>query len=407
MLEYLEACEKILRHAHRMMPRRVPLADALGLNLAQEVKAREPIPLFDSSSVDGYAVLAADLKEAASDREVRLPVSAVIPAGSPGLRTIRRGETMKIMTGAPLPRKADAVVMKEHVREVNGVAIFTSPAKEGENLRRRGDEFAKGETVFVKGANVTPPVIAMSATLGFATLNVFAEPSVALVITGSEVRSPSAPLKRGQIRDANSYLISATLQHLGLSRPMILRARDSKRELKKAFARAIKKADVVISAGGVSVGDFDYVKEILSDLRVKTVFWRVAMKPGKPNYFGTRGGKLIFGLPGNPVSALVSFEVLVLPALHKMMGSMRMPAITVRAELAEDVKRSSGRVEFVRAFATRLPDGRYSVHPVIGQGSHMVSGVARANCLIVLSQNNDRVKKGDLVEIRFLSWTGN
>ncbi len=387
------------------MPVKLSIGDSLGYALAQEIKAREAIPLFDSSSVDGYAVRVRDLRNASEQNQVRLPVALTIAAGSSAPRTLKPLQTMKIMTGAPLPRGTDAVVMKELVKVRGKEIIFKSAAMEGANLRKRGEEFYKGESVLSKGTVITPPVIGLMATLGYEDVKVYRKPSVALVITGNEVRSPSRRLRRGEIRDSNSFSISSILRSIGIDPALVMHVRDRKEDLSKAFARAIKKADVVISAGGVSVGDFDFVKEVLNDLRVETVFWRVAMKPGKPNYFGTRGNKLVFGLPGNPVSALVSLEVLVMPALQKIMGLPRGAVLNYLALMESEFRRSPGRVEFVRAVATRLPDGHFSVKPVSGQGSHMVGGLAAANCLIILSENKERIEKGESVTIRTLSWT--
>jgi molybdopterin molybdotransferase len=211
-------------------------------------------------------------------------------------------------------------------------------------------------------------------------------------------------LRRGQIRDSNSYALAAALESARITPFLVLQVRDNKEMLSKAFAHALKKADVVISAGGVSVGDFDYVKQVLNDLRVKSIFWRVAMRPGKPNYFGTRGKKLVFGLPGNPVSAMVSLETLVMPALRKMMGIHFSEALNQDAVIEFDLKRSGGRTEFVRAFASRSEDGGFIVKPAASQGSHMVGGLAGANCLIVIPKKRENIGKGETVSIRFLSW---
>jgi molybdopterin molybdotransferase len=244
----------------------------------------------------------------------------------------------------------------------------------------------------------------MFATLGFTSIKVYRKPRVALIVNGNELRSPSATLRAGQIRDSNSYALSTSLRAVGIPPKLVLHAKDTAKQITKAFARALRKADLVVSAGGVSVGDFDFVKEVLNDLRVKTIFWRVAMKPGKPNYFGTRGARLVFGLPGNPVSALVSFEMLVMPALQKMMGIHPSGLLNNSATLEFDLRKGAGRVEFVRAIATRSPEGHLTVSPVIGQGSHMMGGIAEANCLIIFPKESEQINKGDVVAIRMLSW---
>lgn len=404
MLDFDLAIEKILKHTKRLPAVRVPLADSLGHALAQEIRARDPIPLFDSSSVDGFAVRVLDLSTASGEKAVRLSLQGARWAGIGRPQSLKPGCTVKITTGAMLPKQTGAVVMKEFVAVEGGSAVFTLPVKDGENLRKQGEEFSKGQLVLPRGTLITPPVVGMLATLGAAMVKVYRKPRVAVIVTGNELRSPSAALRVGQIRDSNSYSLTAALRALGLAPILILRAQDSKEQITKAFARALRKSDVIISAGGVSVGDFDFVREILNDLRVKTVFWRVAMKPGKPNYFGSRGGRLVFGLPGNPVSALVSFECLVMPALQKMMGIHSSRILTSHATLGSDLRKRSGRVEFVRGIAARSSDGRITVMPVPGQGSHMVGGIAQANCLIVFPRESEHLNKGDEVSIRLLSW---
>ncbi len=404
MLEYNEALEKISKHVRRLLPVKIPLGGALGFVLAEDIRAKEPIPLFDSSSVDGYAVRVQDIQGAAERHPVELRVQSTVSAGSAQARSLKPLHTIRIMTGAPLPKRADAVVMKEFVTSKGESIIFTSPAKDGASIRRRGEEFGKGENAFVKGTVITPPVIGMCATLGHASLKVYRKPVVALVITGNEVRSPSSRLRQGQIRDSNSFALAAALTSAGISPSNTLHVRDDKTMISRAFSRALKKADVVISAGGVSVGDFDFVKEVLGDLRVKTVFWKVAMKPGKPNYFGTRGKKLVFGLPGNPVSAMVSLETLVMPALRKMMGFRFSDAMRHEAVIEFDLRGSGGRTEFVRAFATRSGEEHLVVRPAAAQGSHMIGGLASANCLIILPKERGNVAKGESVSIRFLPW---
>ncbi len=404
MLDFDEALEKILKHTKRLPAVKISVAESLGRVLAIEIKAREPIPRFDSSSVDGFAVRTEDIKDASKENPVRLPMQGIRQAGTSRPMSLKPGHTMKIMTGALLPRNTRAVVMKEHVAIDGGIAEFTLSAREGENVRRKGEEFKRGEIVLSRATAITPPVVGMLATMGFMSIKAYRAPRVALIVTGNELRTLSGTLRAGEIRDSNSYALAAALRAAGISPTLVLHVPDSREQISKAFARALKKGDVVVSAGGVSVGDFDFVKEVLNDLRVKTVFWRVAMKPGKPNYFGTRGARLVFGLPGNPVSALVSFEMLVMPALRKMMGIHSSEILNSSATLESDLRKGGGRIEFVRAIASRSSSGQLTVRPVEGQGSHMVGGLAAANCLIIFPKESELINKGDVVAIRMLSW---
>jgi len=404
VLTFEEALEKILKHSKRRLPLKAPIDRSLGFVLAEEIRAREEIPLFNSSSVDGFAVRISDIKDASQKNPVRLPVQGTVSAGSASPAALKPGYTMKVMTGAPLPPKTESVVMKEFVALSGENAIFKAPTKEGASVRSRGEEFSKKEIVFGKGTVVTPPVVGMCAALGYPTIKVFRKPTIALVITGNELRSPSAVLRAGQIRDSNSFALSAALASIRIVPSPILFARDKREVLSRAFARALKRADVVISAGGVSVGDFDFVKEVLGNLRVRTIFWRVAMKPGKPNFFGVRGKKLVFGLPGNPVSAMVSLETLVFPALRKMMGVRHSISLNHEAVLTTELRKGKGRTEFVRATAVMSPSGGWNVSPTRGQGSHMIGGLAQANCMIIVPRDRENLAKGERVSIRFFSW---
>ena len=404
MLDFDEALEKIVRHTKRLPVEKKSIGKSLGRVLATDIKTREPIPRFDSSSVDGFAVRIEDLKDGSKENSVRLPIQSTRQAGSSRPISLKAGHTIKVMTGALLPKNTQAIVMKEVVSVAGGIAGFTLPAKEGESLRRRGEEFSKGEIVLPRGTIITPPVVGMLATLGVTVVKLYRVPRIALIVTGNEVRSPSGSLRRGEIRDSNSYALAAALKAVGIPPILVLHVRDNRHQLSKAFARALKTADVVISAGGVSVGDFDFVKDVLGDLRVRTIFWRVAMKPGKPNYFGTRGRRLVFGLPGNPVSALVSLEMLVMPSVRKMMGVHLSDILNSRATLASDIRKVGGRIEFVRAIASRSSNGHLTVRPVEKQGSHMVGGLATANCLIIFPKDLESINAGEEVVIRMLSW---
>jgi molybdopterin molybdotransferase len=405
MLDFDDAVKKILQHTHRMLPMKISIKESLGCVLAEEVKARTPVPSFDSSSVDGFAVRVGDLESATKLHPTILRLEETITAGATAVRSLKPSTTMKIMTGAVIPRNAEAVVMKEFtkVKEEKEIFFF-SPSKKGENLRYSGEEFGKGEVVFPKGTVITPPVVGMCAALGYSMVAVYRKPRVGLIVTGNELKAASAKLRRGQIHDSNSLSISAALSSLSFPPAHVDIVKDEKQRISKVFGTALRTCDVVVSAGGVSVGDFDFVKDVLGDLRIKTVFWKVAMKPGKPNFFGTRGKKLVFGLPGNPVSALVSFETLVVPALLKMIGRRQRNSI-YQASLESDLRKSPGRIEFIRAVASRSPGGALSVSPVRGQGSHMIGGLAKSNCLIIFPKEKTFFSKGETVSALMLRWS--
>jgi molybdopterin molybdotransferase len=317
-----------------------------------------------------------------------------------------KGNAIKIFTGARIPPNADAVIMQEYARERNGPVRFLRSVGPGENIRRRGDEFRKNDTICRKGTLITPPVIGLLSGLGYKKVVVAGKPRIALIVTGSELRSPGSRVRLGEIFDANSPAIASALRTFGIGPVFFSRTRDNKTAIRTALSRAFKVADVVISVGGVSVGAYDFVKEILAELGVKTVFWRVAMKPGKPNYFGMKGKKLVFGIPGNPVSALVSFHLLVKPALMNIMGLHDAGPVIFSARLLSTLRKKPGRMEFVRGKLTPGKDGEMTVMPEKGQDSHMLGGLASANCLVHFPEQNTMLRSGAKVAVSLLHWSG-
>lgn len=404
MIDFETALSEVLRQTYPLPTRTIRLTDSCGYVLATDILAREAIPLFDSSSVDGYAIRADDILSASSSSPVHLMVQGSLQAGDTRVHHLKRNHAIKIFTGAPIPLDADAVVMKEFVVEENGKAVFHEPVHIWENVRKRGAEFSEGAAVFSAGTLITPPVMGMLAVLGYPKVEVYRKPKVALIITGNELRAPGSKLKRGQIRDANSISLVNILRALGIQPAFVAFVHDVKSAVSSAMKKALKKADVVISTGGVSVGEYDFVRDVAAGLHVQTIFWKISLKPGKPNYFGVKGKKLLFGLPGNPVAALVSFELLVRPALLKMQGMKIENQISFRARLTRDLRKKAGRMEFVRAVFAKNSGSELLVTPTAGQDSHMMSGLAKANCLIFFPKDAEFLPKGTIVEIHVLPW---
>lgn len=402
MIDYSTALEIILDHARPLSGISRPLGTCLGRVLAEDVYAREDIPLFDASAVDGYALRATEVATATIDKPAYLNVTDEIQAGDTSARKLRRG-SMRILTGAPVPSGADAIVMKEDILLNAERITIRKPVSKGENIRYHGQEFRKGTLVLSAGTKITPPVVGLLATLGSSRVKVYRTPRVAMIITGNELRSPSSTLKRGQIRDSNSFMLGAALTAEGIE-PVVLHARDTKRATMDSIREALRISDLVISVGGVSVGDYDYVKEACAGLGIVERFWRVAIKPGKPVYFGTKGRKLFFGLPGNPVAALLTCSLFVQSALHALQGGnvhrrMRIPAV-----LESDVKKKAGRMEFVRVCLENDEHGMVHAVPTRGQDSHMLGGIATADAFIRFHRDAERLTKGTLVEVELLPW---
>jgi molybdopterin molybdotransferase len=402
MIDFDLARKKVLQNTPVLDAISVPLDRCGGYVLAEDVAAQEPVPLFDSSAVDGYAVRIQDITDAGSSNPVALDLIGTIRAGDTGSITVKKNTAVKIFTGAPVPRFANAVVMVEVTEESNGKVLIKSPVTERQNIRRKGEEFKKRQRIFSPGTAITPPVVAMLASLGKTNIRVYKKPHVTLVITGDELRPPSAKLKPGQIRDSNSYALKSFLESIGIERIEIIHSKDSKNDTRRAFTKALRRSDVVISVGGVSVGEYDLVKDVLEDIGVRRVFWKVAMKPGKPNYFGLKNKKLVFGLPGNPVSAMVSFYVLVRPALVTLMGLTEYTSFIVQARLTESLTKKPGRMEFVRGMLGKSENGELTVTAAKGQDSHMIGGMATANCLIYFPKEYAVLEQGSIVDIELL-----
>jgi molybdopterin molybdotransferase len=410
MLSYEQALSTILEQATVMPHKRLRLEHLLGHVLAQPVLAKFDLPRFDNSAVDGFGIKLSDVEKASEDEASRLEIIGEIKAGSPGNVVLPTATALRIFTGAVVPPSVDAVVMREHCEEHYGYLHVKHKPEPGENIRRRGCEVKVGEEVLPAGIRVTPPVIGVLASLGYPSFTVHGKPRVALVITGDELVKPGHNLEDGQIYDSNSYTLQSAITALGIEEWLSHTARDTRRSTKQAFAYAIEQADVVISAGGVSVGDHDYVKDVLEQLGVKTIFWRIAIKPGKPVYFGVvelpkkKGRKLIFGLPGNPVSALVTFHQFVKPAILKMMGLTSYAPKRLMASLTTNLRKKPGRLDFVRGMVTSSEHGHLKVEPTVGQDSHMLSGLAKANCLLHFAAEAERAVEGARVPLDLLTW---
>ena len=418
MIAYDAALRAVLAHAAPLPSRRAGIDDARNAVLARPVRARWDMPRFAQSSVDGFGVKTADVARAVPRRPATLVLAGVVRAGERPRGRLRAGTAVKIMTGARVPPGVEAIVMREHCRERDGAVHIAASARPGENIRRRGEELRRGEPVLPAGARVTPPVAGVLASFGLSAVPVHGTPRVAVVTTGDELRALGQRLSGDGIYDSISHALDAALSAMGIAVRSVARVRDDKAALARALAGALATHDVVLTAGGVSVGDYDHVKEALAALDVEPVFWRVAMRPGKPTFFGVRRpprrarcapprarrATLVFGLPGNPVSALVAFATLAAPALRAMMGAREAAPIFVPAVLRGTLRKEAGHIGWVRGVlaATR---GLPAVAPCRAQGSHMLSGLAGANCLIRFPRNATRLARGARVSVLPLPWS--
>ena len=375
------------------------LADCLGYVLAEDLYAGENIPPFRNSAMDGFAVIAEDLASASEDHSVQLPVVETIAAGYAPTQRIARGQAAQIMTGAMMPEGADAVVMKEVTRlDGDRVAIFERPGKH-QNVRFAGESVKQGDLVMSKGKELRPQEIAMLASLNRSEVTVYRRPKVAVVSTGDELTPLGEPLAPGKIRDSNRYGLCAQIQEAGCYPVDMGIAPDNEGETERIFRAALDRADALITSGGVSVGEYDVVKSVLAKLG-EVNFWRVAMKPGKPQAYGIADGKPIFGLPGNPVSSLVVFELFARPALRRMSGHAELLRPTFKAVLEEEVANKDSRVTYMRSIITQR-EGKYYANTTGPQGSGILYSLVLANGFIV-ARPAKSLKAGDEIEAQFL-----
>ncbi len=376
----------------------VPRAAALGLVLAAPVVSAEQVPAFVNTAVDGYAVRSADV----ADVPVELRVVGEIAAGQAPDRSIRPGEAVRIMTGAPVPEGADAVVMVEDSERIGDDRVrLTRSVEPGAALRWPGDDIGVGDEVFSADIVVTPPVLAVLASVNARTVSAYPRLRVAVLSTGDELVEDGSPLAIGQIRESNKTMLAALLAETGCEVHDCGVVRDDEAELERVLRDAATTCDAIVSSGGVSMGDYDVVKAVLG--RIADMTWlQIAIKPAKPFAFGTLGGVPIFGLPGNPVSSLVSFELLARPALRRMMGHRRlMRQHVVAVADAALTRRPDGKVHFMRVSGDFADDGRFHVRPVRAQGSHQLAATASADAMAVVP-DGDGIPAGADVAVLML-----
>lgn len=381
---------------------RVPLGEAQGRTLAAPIRSRDTIPPFDNSAMDGYAVRAADVQEVPAE----LRVIEEIPAGAMPQRRLEPGTCAQIMTGAPIPEGADAVVPVEWTgRAGDGAVRIERAAEAGRYVRPVGQDVAAGERVFEAGEVVTPPVVGMLATLGVAEVPVHVPPRVAVISTGDELLPVEAELGPGQIRNANGPALAAQVRAAGAEPLPPFLARDDKTDIRRVVEEALA-ADVLLFSGGVSVGEYDLVKQVLDELGMTLHFWKVRQRPGKPLAFGTLRGKPVFGLPGNPVSSAMCFEQHVRPALARMLGRRQLTRPRHPAVLDASTPKVKELHHFARGIASFGEDGRLHVRDTGPQASNLYSSVVKANCIIHLPEGMTDPGPGTEVEIEWLDWEG-
>ncbi|MGY5957723.1 molybdopterin molybdotransferase MoeA [Kosakonia sp. BK9b] len=376
----------------------LPLSACFGRVVAQDITSPLNVPGFDNSAMDGYAVRLADLQNGAV-----LPVAGKAFAGQPFDGVWPAGTCVRIMTGAPIPAGCNAVVMQEQTEETDAGVRFTAEVRENQNIRRAGEDIQQGASVFPAGTRLTAAELPVLASLGIADIPVLRKVRVALFSTGDELQLPGNPLEEGQIYDTNRLTVHLMLAQLGYEVINLGIIPDDPQKLRDTFIAADSQADVVISSGGVSVGEADYTKTILDELG-EIAFWKLAIKPGKPFAFGKLAHSWFCGLPGNPVSAALTFYQLVQPLLAKLSGNIA-PAqpLRFRARVAGRLKKTPGRLDFQRGVLSRGEDGTLEVRTTGHQGSHIFSSFGQGNCFVVLERERGNVEDGEWVDVEMFN----
>ncbi|MGK0296876.1 MAG: molybdopterin molybdotransferase [Gammaproteobacteria bacterium] len=374
----------------------VPIIQALKRILAEDLIATIDVPPAANSAMDGYALNSIDIPKEGLRELVIIGTSW---AGNPFEGDVTPGTSVRIMTGGLVPNGADTIVMQENT-QVSGdkISIDTRTIK-GEHVRSAGEDFSKGDCIILAGTLLTPAHLGLIASLGMGNVNVFRKIRAAFFLTGDELCSLGDPLENGKIYDSNRYTLSGMLTHPGVELIDLGIAKDTRSAIEEIMESAEKKSDILITTGGVSVGDADYIKEVL-EKRGAISFWKVAMKPGRPLAFGKAGSTVFFGLPGNPVSAMVTFYQFVLPALKHLMGNKDLVLPSFKVVCRSNLKKNSGRVEFQRGILSRTLAGEMVVNKTGEQGSGILSSMAEANCFIILPFENDGITAGETVEVQ-------
>ena len=370
----------------------MPLGNSSGLILAEDVYAAIDIPAFPQSSMDGYAFSFNDWQ-----KNRKLKIAGEVAAGNHETFNLSAGNAVRIFTGAAVPPGADTVIMQEKVKTQNGVLIIEDETLQvGNSVRPKGSEIKAGALALEKGDLLSPAAIGFLAGIGLVEVKVYSNPSISIIITGNELQEPGKPLQHGQVYESNSFALKAVLGQLSIENIEVLYATDNREIVTITLQKALKQSDVVLLTGGISVGDYDFVLQAATDCGVEKLFHKIKQRPGKPLYFGKKGNKLVFGLPGNPSSVLTCFYQYVIPALEKL-SKRKISLRSLKAPLANAFQKNTGLTHFLKGFY----DGKTAAS-LDAQESYRLSSFAKANCLIQIDEDVTTLKEGELVDVYLL-----
>jgi molybdopterin molybdotransferase len=395
MPSFEDARATILDHVTVLPSEPAPALDAVGRVLAADVVAPWDMPLWDNSAMDGYAIRAAD-----AGTPVGLRIAGFIPAGSHSSEVVAPGTAAKILTGAPVPPGADAIVPVEDTEERDGRVLVKQAVRVGAHIRRKGEDIRAGETILPRGTVIGPSEVSLLASFSRLSVPVVRRARVAILSTGDELVEPGEPLGPGKIYNSNALAVAAAVRQIGAEPVNLGIARDDKSSLRALLVEGLH-ADALVTSAGVSMGDRDLVREVLQELSVRQIFWKVDIKPGRPTAFAVHGTKPVFSLPGNPVSTLLTFEQFVRPALLKMMGHTNLLRPVVRAAFQEDFARKPGRVSFLRVRLERSNSGLLAWSSG-NQETGILKTMLKADGIAVIPSDWGSVGRGDMVDVQML-----
>lgn len=404
MISVDEAKKRVVRYSKPLGVSRVALRDSLGHVLAENIRAPFAMPLFDNAAMDGFVLSSKETETATPAKPLLLNIKGSIKAGDIKKVRVKQGETYRIMTGAPIPEGADTVLPKENADVEENYLVITGLVRP-EHIRWKGEEIRKDARVLPGGCVINPAIIGVLASLGHSKILVFRKPGVSVIATGNELVRPGNRLKRGQIFDSNSYMISSALEKMGCFATRVMSLKDNAFSISSAITKSLRRSDITIMIGGVSVGDYDLVKDVLQKAGVASIFWKVAQKPGKPLFFGHKGEKLVFGLPGNPAAALTCFYEYVYPSLRLRMGYSTSEAflLSEQKKLGSHVIPDERRALFLKARVNHQNTALGSRVEVLSrQGSHMISAFAESNALAFIPAGGRMLQKGQKVSVHRL-----
>lgn len=401
MVKVEDALNIIIKEAQELETEKVDILDSLNKILGENIYSRDNLPPFDKSAMDGYAIKSDDTKHVNEKEKATLSIVGTIKAGDSSDYQLNSGEAFKIMTGAPLPSGADCVIEIEKVKIENSNLYINNFVKAGNNVIKHGEEIKSGDLILEKRTLIRAAEIGILASLGFKSVSVYKSPKVSLIITGDELVSIEEKLVKGKIRNSNEYSLIALIKEMGIDVITSGVVPDIKDSIKAEIEASLENSDVIISSGGASVGEYDYIKDILKEIGADIKFDSIAIKPGKPVIFATSNKKLFFGLPGNPLAIITTFEEFVKPALEKMIGKKNYGKKEFPVVLEDNFKGKTGRKKYIYV-NIKDENGVYHAYKTGNQSSSHLVTLSKSNGLIIIPENQGDVKKGEILYGRFI-----